>query len=171
MLDSELLNKLAKHANWLHRKRISMSDKQRIWFRGNQSLTKQLIQYSDGQFELELLGERRLRPYIHEARALGISPSNGCRVREVLLKCHDQATVYARSVISDKAIKASKHQLTKLGSIPLGHLLFKQAKVNLETRQIARIDIKGKQYFARRTLYQLNSEDILVTEYFLEKLW
>jgi chorismate-pyruvate lyase len=88
-----------------------------------------------------------------------------------MLKCNGQATVYARSIISDQAIRASKHQLTKLGNVPLGHLLFKQAKVNLETREVARIVINGKTYFARRTLYQLNREDILVTEFFLRPLW
>ncbi len=171
MLDRRLFNRLTKHSNWLHRKRIAMGDKQRIWFRGNESLTKQLIKYSDGHFELELLGEYWRQPYIHEARALGVAPHKGCRIREVILKCQGQNTVYARRTISDKAIQASKHQLTKLGTVPLGHLLFKQAKVNLETRQIAKIRVDDQFYFARRTLYELNGEDILVTEYFLKPLW
>lgn len=162
---------LASHTNWQHRKRVSMSDAQRLWFRGNQSLTKQLITYSQDNFSLELLAEYRAKPYMHEAKALGISLHKACQIREVLLKCHGKATVYARSIISDQAIKASKHQLTKLGTVPLGHLLFKRANVDLETRQVARIKQQDKTVFARRTLYQLNGEDILVSEFFLQAIW
>ncbi len=156
---------------WHHRKRLPMNEAQRLWFRGNQSLTKQLIAYSDGEFELELLREYRGKPLMHESRVLGIRLHRSCQIREVMLKCKGQATVFARSIISDQAIRASKHQLTKLGTVPLGHLLFKQAKVNLETRQVAKTVINGDTYFSRRTLYQLNREDILVTECFLRALW
>lgn len=165
------LDAMVKQTVWHHRKRLPMSDAQRLWFRGNQSLTKQLVAYSDGEFELELLREYRSKPLMHEARALGIDLHRACQIREVMLKCNGQATVFARSIISDQAIRASKHQLTKLGTMPLGHLLFKQANVNLETRQVARTFINGKAYFARRTLYQLNGENILVSEYFLKTLW
>ena len=166
---------LASHTIWLHRKRLITNDKQRVWFRGNQSLTQQLIDYSQGDFQLELLREYRVKPFMHEARALGIDLHNACRIREVLLKCQGEATVFARSIISDQAIRASKHQLTKLGTVPLGHLLFKRANVNLETRQIAKIERKynnqQRTTFARRTLYQLNGENILVSEFFLQAVW
>jgi chorismate--pyruvate lyase len=109
--------------------------------------------------------------FAHESRALKIPLHRSCLIREVLLYCKDQPVVFARSVISDKAIKASKHQLTKLGTIPLGHLLFNNAKVDLNTRQIARLTIDKEQRFARRTLYQLNGEAILVAEFFLSPPW
>lgn len=162
---------LATHASWQHRKSIVLSEAQRAWLRGNQSLTQQLIDYSQGDFELQLLDEHRAKPYMHESQALGLELQQECRIREVLLKCQGEATVYARSVISDQAIQASKQQLIKLGNVPLGHLLFKNAKVDLETRQIAKIDLLDRSIFARRTLYKLNGENILVSEFFLQEVW
>ena len=162
---------LAAHASWQHRKNILLSEAQRTWLRGNQSLTKQLIDYSQGDFELQLLGEYRAKPYMHEMQTLGLDLQPECRIREVLLKCHGHATVFARSIITDQAIQASKHQLIELGNVPLGHLLFKNAEVNLETRQIAKIDLSNRSIFARRTLYKLNGENILVSEFFLEDVW
>lgn len=176
--DLDDLKRMASHAIWHHRKRLPMNKSQREWFRGNQSLTKQLMAYSEGEFELKLINEYQGKPFMHEARALGLDLHRGCRIREVMLHCLGQETVFARSIISDQAIRASKHQLTKLGTIPLGHLLFKQANVNLETRQVAKIgygdmgsDSEKRPTFARRTLYQLNSENILVTEFFLQAVW
>lgn len=172
---SLVFNKLAKHRNWHHRKRRPLSDAQRYWLRGNQSLTKQLIKLSQDGFKLQMVREVRMKPYAHESRFLGLPLHRSCLVREVLLFCQGKPVVFARSVISDKAMKASKHQLTKLGTIPLGHLLFNHAKVDLETRQLARILISAcankKEYFARRTLYKLNGENILVAEFFLSPLW
>ena len=55
---------LAEYASWQHRKNILLSEGQRTWLRGNQSLTKQLIDYSQGDFKLQLLDEYRAKPYI-----------------------------------------------------------------------------------------------------------
>jgi len=162
---------LAAYANWQHRKSIIIREAQYAWLRGNQSLTQQLIEYSQGDFELQLLDEHRAKPYMHESQALGFKLQQECHIREVLLKCHGEVTVYARSIISDQAIQASKQQLIKLGNVPLGHLLFKNAKVDLETRQIAKIDLPDRSIFARRTLYKLNGENILVSEFFLQEVW
>ena len=166
-----LYEQLAKVKDWQHRKRLSLTDKQRYWLRGNHSLTKQLIEYSDNNFELNLLGETWQKPYQHEAEVLRVKPEQECLVREVELLCNKQVVVYARSIISPAAIEASGHELTKLGNVPLGHLLFKNAKVDLETRELAKIIVSDKPSFARRTLYQLNNEDILVSEFFIEPLW
>jgi len=162
---------LAAEASWQHRESVLISEVQRIWLHSDESLTKQLIDYSEDNFELQLLDEYQDEPYSHESQALGFDVLQKCHIREVLLKCHGQATVFARSIISDQAIAASKQQLAKLGNIPLGHLLFKNGKVDLETRQIAKIDQLDKSIFARRTLYELNGENILVSEFFLKEVW
>lgn len=162
---------LAKQSCWVHRKRLPLTENQKYWLRGNQSLTKQLVLYSQGDFSLEVIRELRQRPFAHEARKLNVPLHRSCVIREVLLICNNEPTVFARSVISDKAIKASKHQLTKLGKTPLGHLLFNQAKVNLDTRDVAKTKQNNQKYFSRRTLYQLNKEDILVSEFFISPPW
>ncbi len=161
---------LAKHVHWVHRKRHNLTEQQRYWLRGNQSLTKQLIAFSDGQFRVRVLREFRGLPYAHEAAKLNIPLYIACHIREVELLCHDEATVFARSIIPLDVLKGTGLQLAHLGNKPLGHLLFKQAKVDLEQRQVAKIELNGHSSWARRTVYQFNRAGILVSEFFLMPL-
>ena len=160
---------LAKATNWVHRKHYPLNEQEKYWLRGNQSLTKQLIKESNNRFEVVVLRETLARPYLHEARKLGIALHKIARIREVELRCHNEAAVYARSVIPLETLKGSGLQLTNLGNTPLGHLLFKRANVNLATREIAKRQFNGKQRWARRTLYQFNNQNILVSEFFVFK--
>ena len=159
--------KLAKTTHWFHRKRYPLTEEQKYWLRGNQSLTKQLIKKSDNHFEVIVLKEAFARPYLHEAIKLGLSLHKVAKIREVELRCDNEPSVYARSVIPLDVFKDSGLQLANLGNTPLGHLLFKRAKVNLDTREIAKRNFVGKQRWARRTLYCFNRQNILVSEFFL----
>lgn len=158
---------LAKNSHWSHRKRHLLIEQEKYWLRGNQSLTKQLLKKSDNHFEVIVLKETLSRPYLHEARKLGISLHKITKIREVELRCNGEPSVYARSIIPLEVLKGSGLQLANLGNKPLGHLLFKRAKVDLETREIAKRQFVGKQQWARRTLYCFNRQNILVSEFFL----
>lgn len=161
---------LARHGRWMHRKIPILTEGQRYWLRGNQSLTKQLIEYSDNQFSVRVLREYRHKPYVHEVRKLGQPLNQACLIREVELLCKQQPIVFARSIIPLTALRGTGLQLARLGNKPLGHLLFKQANVDLEQREIALISLESA-YWARRTIYQFNGSDILVSEFFLDKPW
>lgn len=78
--------------------------------------------------------------------------------------------MFARSIIPAKALNGHGLKLAHLGDKPLGHLLFKQAKVDLEQRDISQITVEQKTYWARRTIYRFNNSDILVSEFFLRIL-
>lgn len=158
----------AKTRHWHHHKRYSLNATETYWLRGNQSLTKQLIEHSK-QFEVIVLNEAIAKPLVHEAKQLGLAFNKIAKIREVELRCDGQTMVYARSVIPLEALKGSGLQLAKLGNKPLGHLLFKRAKVDLETRQLSKVTVQGKQRWARRTIYRFNTQDILVSEFFMDR--
>jgi chorismate lyase len=110
-----------------------------------------------------------------------------CRVREVLLCANDTPLVMAHSVIPTLSSSGSNHSVLRLGTKPLGAVLFSKTRMQSKAkppREIARLD-KGsdlwkkcfKHYsalssplWARRTLYRLKGHPILVNEIFLPAL-
>ena len=162
----QAFQQLAKTSQWKHREHYSLNEKQQYWLKGNQSLTKLLIENSK-TFEVSVIDERIAKPHAMESRKLDLSNTEEVRVREVVLYCDDKAAVYARSIIPLAALQGMGSQLDTLGNKPLGHLLFKNAKVDLETSEVAQTIINGNSRWARRTNYCFNQCDILVSEYFL----
>jgi len=110
-----------------------------------------------------------------------------CRVREVLLCANNIPLVMAHSVIPTLSSSGSNHAVLRLGTKPLGAVLFskirKPSKIK-PPRDIARLDKssalwkKCSKYYpglssplwARRTLYELKGHPILVNEIFLPAL-
>lgn len=173
MADGKLraYNELIKSNQWAHRKHYPLNEKEKYWLLGSESLTQQLIDDSENKFKVIVLKEKFEKPFHHEALKLGISLSKVAKIREVELQCNDKVAVFARSVIPLEALKGHGLKLANLGNKPLGHLLFKRANVDLETREIGKRSFKQQyQRWARRTLYELNSDKILVSEFFLFRL-
>ena len=110
-----------------------------------------------------------------------------CRVREVLLCANNIPVVMAHSVIPTFSSSGSNHRVLRLGTRPLGAVLFAKTRKHSKAkppRDIARLDKSSslwkrcsKNYarldsplWARRTLYQLKGRPILVNEIFLPAL-
>ena len=110
-----------------------------------------------------------------------------CRVREVLLCANHTPLVMAHSVIPTLSSSGSNHSILRLGTKPLGAVLFAKTRMHSKAkppRDIARLDRTSslwkkcsKQYpglstplWARRTLYRLRGHPILVNEIFLPAL-
>jgi chorismate lyase len=110
-----------------------------------------------------------------------------CRVREVLLCANNIPVVMAHSVIPTLSSSGSNHAVLRLGTKPLGAVLFAKTRKHSKPkapREIARLDKSSllwkrcsKNYiglssplWARRTLYQLKGHPILVNEIFLPAL-
>jgi chorismate--pyruvate lyase len=110
-----------------------------------------------------------------------------CRVREVLLCINNVPLVMAHSVIPTLSASGSNHSVLRLGTKPLGAVLFSKTRMHSKKkppRDIARLDKSNalwkksfKNYqalssplWARRTLYQLKGHPILVNEIFLPAL-
>ena len=110
-----------------------------------------------------------------------------CRVREVLLCANGVPLVMAHSVIPTASSSGSNHSILRLGTKPLGAVLFSNNRRHSKTkprREITRLNKSSelwkkcqRQYslissplWARRTLYQLKGHPILVNEIFLPEL-
>lgn len=134
------------------------------------SLTKQLMALCDDQFEVSVIDEKFILPYPHERKILQDQKKNEAMIRQVELKIYGEAVVFARSIIPASMIKEEKNGIANLGKKPLGHLLFKDGKMDISKREFKFLVLDNKEYFSRRTPYQYQGKVILVSEYFLPKL-
>lgn len=94
------------------------------WLRERGSLTERLRQRW-GNVAVHLLGEGLATPLRHESARLQLAPAMLAWVRCVLLVCQNQPRVYARTVIPDWTAHNPWAEVQRLGSQPLGELLFR----------------------------------------------
>jgi chorismate--pyruvate lyase len=74
---------------------------------------------------VHLLDECLATPLPHESTRLQLAPATSAWVRCVLLVCQNQLRVYARTVIPDWTAHNPWAEVQRLGSQPLGELLFR----------------------------------------------
>ena len=132
-----------------------------FWIRDDQSLTQKLKKrYPD--FRVEVDKQEELEIYKHEINLLG----NEGRfiVREVFLYGDNEPVVFARSIIPKNPITDS---IMEIGNKPLGEILFTDPNILREPIEVTfQNDIWG-----RRSVFVMNNSRILVSEFFLEKLY
>ncbi len=139
------------------------------------SLTARLMKASEGDFSVQVLAQSWRRPYLNESQLLGIEPRQKALIREVLLLCHGQPWVYARSVIPHQSLQGRLGFLRHLKNSALGALLFKDPFLRRSHFQITQIELPQKdipitgqaRVFGRRSLFHLYGQPLLVAEVFL----
>ena len=106
---------------------------------------------------------------------------DGSLVREVELLCGGVPWVFARTLIPARSLRGPVRRLTRLGTKPLGAVLFSDPKVERGRMQIAhlfprhplfssavaRLEQVPQDIWGRRTLYYLDRRPLLVNELFL----
>ena len=132
-----------------------------FWIRDDQSLTQKLKKkYQD--FRVEVHKQEELEIYNHEINLLG--NEENFIVREVSLYGDNQPVVFARSVIPKNTKTDS---IMKIGNKPLGEILFTDPNILREPIEITfHNDIWG-----RRSVFVMNNSRILVSEFFLGKIY
>lgn len=164
---------IAKQSHWFfekHPANLLITEKWRPWLFDKGSLTTMLMNYGNNNFYVKVLREYWGKPYLHEQKALGSPKQTLSLIREVELYCNDECVVFARSIIPKKTTIGKGRILTSLGSKPLGHLLFKKARVRKRKREVAPIFFNNKKLWARRTPYVFFGGEILISEFFLKEL-
>lgn len=151
------------------------------WLLDPTSLTRRLQLTCDGRFRVAPTGQYWQRPMLNEAQALGVRPHERCFVREVQLLCDDQPWVFARTVIPVRTLTGARRHLSRLGTKPLGAVLFADPTMRRSGIEIARL-LPGQPLFARataglstppasiwgrRSAFFLNHKPLLVSEIFL----
>jgi len=156
------------------------------WLSDTGSLTQKIERHIAQRLEVRVLRDSRQTLNSDESRYFHLRPRR-CRIREVLLCQGDTPLVIARSVIPTSSAQGGNQSILRLGSKPLGAVLFakmphaSQRKVLREITYLSKRDPLWRQFkkvypelpsklWARRTVYQLKGKPILVCEVFLPAL-
>lgn len=153
------------------------------WLRDHGSLT-QRIQQRCTQFAVRNVHGGLARIALDESALLGIAPQQLAYSREVFLYADDQPVVFAHSVVAHEHLRGEWSAVRKLGSKPLGALLFAHPLVErkplhyqalrsthpLYQRAVAELSDPPRRLWARRSLFLLHDAPLLVTEVFLPEI-
>lgn len=98
-------------------------------------------------------------------------------LRQVLLCCHGEPWVFARSVMPAQSLVGRLHRLRRLDNTPLGQLLFSDPSMYRKPYEIAMfpaaaLPVEGladvdDSLHGRRSCFYLDSRPIMVSEIFL----
>ena len=156
------------------------------WLSDTGSLTQKIEKAIGQKLEVQVLRDCSQTLNSDESRYFHFKIRR-CRVREVLLCANNTPLVMAHSVIPTLSSSGSNHVVLRLGTKPLGAVLFAKKRMHSKAklpRDIARLDKSSalwRKYakncvglssplWARRTLYRLKGHPILVNEIFLPAL-
>lgn len=168
-------------ANWLMKP--MMSGQYHHWLMDSGSLTARLQQRYVG-FKVKPVLITYAKPFLDEAKPLGISVRKTALIREVLLMGGKQAVVFAHSVLPRNSLRGRWLGLSCLGNKPLGATLFANPLVTrtpLSYKKLSPhhalyqhasqyLEHKPAYLWARRSVFSLNCANIMVTEVFLPQL-
>jgi len=157
----------------------------RSWVLEDGSLTQRLKEACQGDFFVEVINQRYQRPLASERLILKMNDRDAALVRQVRLLCAGQPWVFARTVIPVRSLKGGCRRLTRLGSRPLGAMLFANRTVQRGKMEIAQIR-RGQKFFemammdldnepslqadviwGRRSIFHFADSPLLVSEIFL----
>jgi len=153
----------------------------RCWLLDRASLTHRVRQACPGRFQVELVSQGFVPPMRNERRALRMRPAVRALVREVRLVCDGRPWVFARTVIPNRTLHGAQRQLGRLGTRPLGAVLFADRSMRRGEVQLARIRPGERMFDAavgcrpqrpdaiwgRRSTFHVGGKPLLVTEVFL----
>ena len=148
------------------------------WLSEPESLTQRLR----NQFEnisVQVLFEKQQTPFLTERRILNVPEQRVCLVREVVLLSNQTPLILARTVIPAKTLKITQGNLARLGTRPLGEILFSAPSLKRKPLGITRIEpnlwANDLQIivplWGRRTQYSICEQPMLVSEFFLPSLF
>ncbi|HIM54011.1 MAG TPA: chorismate lyase [Gammaproteobacteria bacterium] len=131
------------------------------WLDDEQSLTAKLKQKFD-DFSVNVLSQIQTTPHNNENEMLDFEGQSV--IREVQLLGNHQVVVFARSVIP---VTGDTQAILKIGSKPLGEILFNDPDIKRGQLQITHTDST----WGRRSTFTIGTTKLLVSEFFLECLY
>ena len=160
------------------------------WLLNEESLTARLIKKSSGSFYVNVLRQEWTLPQISESEMLSIPSNQKCLIREVLLHCHDEPWVYARTIMPKDSLVDELDHLKNFDDKPLGHLLFTTPGATRTPFEIAKLTDKNFPkyvsnyihrfldetkrdnnafHWGRRSKFTVYNKNLLINEIFLPK--
>lgn len=177
-----MTQKAVSYARWTsHVNHVNASSTMQSWLTDQMSLTVKLMQRFE-HFRVQRLMQGNARVLQDEMQTIGLPRRIEVQQREVLLRCDEQAVVYAHTVVPLTATASDWPFFGRLGDRSLGTTLFGDPRVQRGELQYARLASDHPlmrraakalgvaitaPHFARRCLYRRRRGLLLVTEVFL----
>lgn len=162
--------------------RLQLPESVQSWVYEGGSLTQRLRSIYGTSVAVKLLFQQWRKPLLSERRLLGLQEPHWCLTREVLLHADGKSLILARTIIPAATIKIANRSLSRLGTRPLGEVIFSYPKLARIAMDIALIqpttwtdlarDAAGLQQaiWGRRTVYEIKQRQMLVSEFFLPEI-
>ncbi|VVQ17981.1 chorismate--pyruvate lyase family protein [Pseudomonas fluorescens] len=148
------------------------------WLFDEGSLTRRLTRLSNDGFSVTPLFEGWDTLRADECAALDLAEGSEGWVREVYLRGHGEAWVFARSVASRAALQGDGLHMDELGSRSLGELLFCDQAFQRRALEVCHYPeqwlppaAKAPELWGRRSRFDRGALSVLVAEIFLPSLW
>ncbi|MBW8353121.1 chorismate lyase [Pseudomonas sp. TNT2022 ID1048] len=165
---------------WLVQSRLSPFPGSAVanWLFDEGSLTRRLTRLSRDGFSVTPLVEEWQTLRNDECAALGLPEQSEGWVREVYLRGHGEAWVFARSVAARSALQQGGLNIDELGSRSLGELLFCDEAFTRQPIEVCRYPqawlptaVATEGLWGRRSRFDRGPLSLLVAEVFLPSLW
>lgn len=161
-----------------------ISSRARGWLQNSGSLTQLIQERCHGCFQVKPVFQSLATASVDELALMRLRRKELALVREVYLYCGSTPVVFAHSVVARKDLRGAWRGLSGLGNRSLGTVLFTNPVVKrtpLRFRKLAsghplfdracrRLQKKPSALWARRSLFSLHGQSILVTEVFLPSI-
>lgn len=148
------------------------------WLFDEGSLTRRLTRLSNDGFSVTPLFEGWQTLRADECAALDLAEGSEGWVREVYLRGHGQAWVFARSVAARSALQGDGLHMDELGSRSLGELLFSDKAFTRRAIEVCHYpqqwlppESSAPELWGRRSRFDRGALSVLVAEIFLPTLW
>jgi chorismate lyase len=162
----------------------SLSPRARGWLLNRGSLTQLIQQHCCNVFRVKPVFQSLAKACGDELAVMNLRRDELALVREVYLYCGDNPVVFAHSVVAREDLRGAWRGLSGLGNRSLGTVLFTNPVVKrtpllfkkltsthpLFSRACQRLQVKPAGLWARRSLFSLHGQSILVTEVFLPSI-
>lgn len=165
---------------WLSRSQlVPLPDASTLdWLFDEGSLTRRLTRLSNDGFSVTPLFEGWQTLRADECAALDLAEGSEGWVREVYLRGHGQAWVFARSVAARSALQGDGLHMDELGSRSLGELLFSDKAFTRRAIEVCHYpqqwlppESSAPELWGRRSRFDRGALSVLVAEIFLPTLW
>lgn len=171
---------VVRQSTW-HPRPSLLSPHARGWLQNRGSLTQLIQQRCCSEFRVKPVFQSLAKACMDELDVMNLRKNELAMVREVYLYCGETPVVFAHSVVAEKNLQGAWRGLSGLGSRSLGTVLFTNPVVKrtplrfkkltsahpLFRRACQKLQRKPLDLWARRSLFSLHEQSILVTEVFL----
>lgn len=171
---------VVRQSTW-HPRPSLLSPHARGWLQNRGSLTQLIQQRCCSEFRVKPVFQSLAKACMDELDVMNLRQNELAMVREVYLYCGETPVVFAHSVVAEKNLRGAWRGLSGLGSRSLGTVLFTNPVVKrtplrfkkltsahpLFRRACQKLQKKPLNLWARRSLFSLHEQSILVTEVFL----